>query len=114
MSKYTNYIGVKRTGGIEYELTEDLVWHIGHVTGPEYRVPKGFKFDVSIPKMLQWLFNPHERAYHKAAAMHDDMLNKNWSRITAGAEFYDALKADGVKLWRRVLMFLGVVFYRYD
>lgn len=109
MSAYTSHIGAARAGGIRYILTDDLTWRIGHRDGPLYLVPAGFAFDVSVPLVFRPVFSPHDPAYHKAAAVHDHMLGAGWSRLTAAAEFYNALRADGVSAWRRWVMFLAVV-----
>jgi hypothetical protein len=69
---------------------------------------------VSVPRWLWWLFDPHERAYLKAAALHDHMLVAGWDRISAASQFHNALKADKVRLWRRLAMFLAVSLYRYE
>jgi len=100
-------------GGIEYRLNKDLVWNIGHPNGPQYLVPAGFTFEVSIPPFLYWLYSPHERTYLKAAALHDHMLENGWDRITAGAQFHQALKSDGVGRIRRLSMWLAVSLWRY-
>ena len=115
MSAYTSSDDVIHlVGGMRYALVAPLVWHVGTESGPVYEVPAGYEFDVSIPWWARWIFSPHERAYHKAAALHDHMLEAGWNRMTAGGEFHEALKADGVAMWRRLIMFLAVVLYRYD
>lgn len=113
MSAYTDHFGAVHVGGIGYRLTRDLVWHIGHLNGPAFTVPAGYRFDVSVPWGLRWLFDPHRPDFHKAAALHDRMLDEGWSRITAAAEFHNALKADGVAMWRRLVMFLAVALWRF-
>lgn len=113
MSRYTRHDGVLHVEGIRYALISPLVWHIGTESGPAYTVPGWFEFDVSVPRPLWFAFNPNDPRYFKAAALHDHMLKAGWSRITAGACFHNALKADGVPAWRRVAMFLAVAFYRY-
>lgn len=42
------------------------------------------------------------------------MLEAGWSRITAGAEFHDALKAGGVSAWRRLLMLAAVLIWKFE
>jgi len=121
MSQYTEFTALKpemnyeNVKGIKYKLLKDLVWKIGHITGPTYEVPEGFVFDLSIPFFLRWLFDPHDMKYLKAAALHDHMLHVGqWSRITAAGEFHNALKASGVVTWKRILMFLATVFWKYS
>lgn len=102
---------MEHVGGIRYRLSESLCWSIGSKDGPVYDVPRGFEFDVSIPRALWWAFSPHDRRYLKAAALHDHMLLSGWSKATAAATFYEALKADKVPRLRRYLMFAGVLVW---
>lgn len=76
MSAWTRYApdGVEYVGGIRYRLTAALIWRIGNQFGPVYRVPKGFEFEVSVPRLLRWIVSPHDHRFLKAAALHDHML----------------------------------------
>ena len=121
MSAYTQHTGPEpdtfnpeALEGIRFRLTSDLVWRVGLKTGPAYTVLAGFEFDVSIPRWLWWLFDPRDPVFLKGAALHDHMLIHGWSRLTAAAEFHNALKADGVRLWRRLAMFLATALWRYE
>lgn len=114
MSAYTEHDGPVLVGGIVYRLSRPLVWRIGHEDGPAYVVPAGFEFDMSVPRFLRWLFDPHRADFHKAAALHDHMLDAGWSRITAGAEFHNALKADGVRAWKRLAMLIAVLIWKFE
>ena len=100
--------------GDSYRLDEEINWAIGCPSGPTYNVPKGFIFDVSIPGFLTWLFSRHESKYFRAAAIHDHMLIAGWDRMTAGANFHQALKAEGVSMIPRIIMWLAVSLYRYE
>lgn len=113
MSGYTDHAGFEWVGGTRYRNTKTLAWHIGHRNGPLFIVEPGFKFDVSVPRWLWWLVNPHRLEYLKAAALHDKMLTSTdqWSRGVAAAVFYEALKADGVGRARRMIMFLAVILW---
>lgn len=116
MSAYTNAADwYEYDTGIFYRLTKPIEWRVGSVeTGPLYVVPTGAQFDVSIPRCLRWLCNPNNPAYFKAAAIHDHFLALGWDRFTAGAQFHQALKADGVnRVWRAV-MTLAVLFFKYE
>ncbi len=114
MSKYTDLLvdAVRQPNGT-YKLNTPITWRIGHLDGPEFIVPAGFVFDVSIPWWARWAFDPDAPRYLKPAALHDKMLVDGWSRITAGAEFHNALAADGVSVWRRVVMWLAVSLWKY-
>ena len=101
--------------GIRYVSTQALVWEIGTKgSGLDVTVQVGAKFDVSIPRGLRCVFNPHDPHYLKAAALHDEMLRLGWDRLTAGAIFHQALKADGVTRWRRLAMWLAVSLFKYQ
>ncbi|MDB5540512.1 MAG: hypothetical protein JWQ89_2239 [Devosia sp.] len=54
-------------------------------------------------------FNGYSPEIAKAAIVHDFLLYEDWCHMTAAGEFYNALRADGVTLWRRVVMFLAVL-----
>lgn len=114
MSHYTAGPAIAEpVDGGKYRLVQSIIWHVGSATGPVYVVPVGFVFDVSVPWWLTWLFNPDDPHFFKAAALHDRMLSEGWDRITAGAEFHNALKADGVPTWQRLMMWLGVSLWKY-
>jgi hypothetical protein len=123
-------------GGILYQSIRPLLWEVGVMgSGLIVTVPAGTVFDVSIPqpkprpdewrhlpfwairqvttKILNRVFSPHDPHYLKAAALHDEMLRRGWARTTAGAEFHEALKADKVAIWRRLVMWLAVSLFKY-
>jgi hypothetical protein len=115
MSGYTSAFGVRHVAGARYALTNELIWDVGMKgSGLTYSISAGYEFDVSIPKILQRVFSPHDRRFLKAAALHDHMLEAGWSRAESAAVFHEALKADGVPRWRRMVMFLAVAFYKYS
>lgn len=112
MSAYTDALPVVDIGGGDYLTAAELRWNLGKQgSGLTYTVEAGFQFDVSVPFFLRWAFDPHRSDYLKAAALHDHMLIAGWSRATAAAEFYNALRADGVSRWRRSLMVAGVIVW---
>jgi len=101
--------------GILHRVTKPLSWWVGSpITGALYVVPVGAQFDVSVPRGLRWICNPLDPRYFKAAALHDHFLSIGWDRFTAGAQFHQALKADGVPKLRRALMALAVLFFKYQ
>lgn len=99
--------------GIEYKMDQELVWTIGSPTGPTYSIPQDYVFDISVPWFLRWIYSPHNRAFMKAAALHDHMLESGWDRLTAGAQFHEALRSDGVGRFRRLTMWLAVSLFAY-
>jgi hypothetical protein len=114
MSAYTIALPVVDIGGGDYLTDADLRWDLGKEgSGLTYTVPAGFRFDVSVPRILQWAFSPKDRRFLKAAALHDHMLENGWSRIESAAVFHEALKADKVSRLKRLAMFLAVALWRY-
>ena len=114
MSAYTTTLPVIDIGGGDYITDADLRWDLGREgSGLTYVVRAGFHFDVSVPWFARWAFNPTDRRFLKAAALHDHMLLDDWSRVESAAVFHEALKADGVSRWRRLAMFLAVALWRY-
>ena len=115
MSAYTDAVDwCAFVSGIQYRTTKPLIWRVGpHGIGAEYAIPVGMLFDVSIPWGLRWLFNPHDHRYLKAAVLHDHFLESGWDRFTAGSQFHEALKADDVPRWRRLVMALAVILFKY-
>lgn len=98
-----------------YIVRHSLHWEIGKKgSGLWVLVPPGFRFDVSVPSWLQWLVNPHDTRFLKAAALHDWTLVKNgWDRVASAALFHDGLLADGVGKWDRLKMTLAVIVWRW-
>lgn len=136
-SNYTNPGNwCKPLSGIKYISTEELIWDVGYKgSGLTVTVPTGTVFDVSIPqppkrprvfllwpfwlvaflllKLVNKVFSPHNPKFLKAAALHDTMLIQGWARTTSGAEFHEALKADNVQMWKRLIMWLAVSLFKY-
>ena len=115
MSLYTNKFPVIELGNNDFITDMPIIWELGKKgSGLRYIVPSGFRFDVSVPRAMQWAFNPNDRRFLKASALHDHMLNNEWSRIESAAVFHEALKADGVERAKRFIMFLAVVIWKYN
>jgi len=114
MSAYTDALPVVELGGGDYLTDADLRWDIGREGSDlTYIVRAGFQFDVSVPGLLRWAFNPNDRRFLKAAALHDHMLMDVWSQVESAAVFHEALKADKVGATKRLAMFLAVALWRY-
>jgi hypothetical protein len=115
MSDYTDLRDWCVPMGDDFITVRAIRWHLGRSgSGWVYTVEAGFRFDVSIPVWAQWAFDPKDERYLKAACLHDHMLENGWSRVTAGAEFHEALRADGVGRIRRKLMWLAVSLFKHD
>ena len=75
-------------------------------------VPDGFSTDfASIPNWVpRWLFDPMRHA-RKSALPHDMLCRDALSfedRVKADHVFYEAMGDEGVKQWRRAIMFSAV------
>ena len=113
MSAYTDHVLVQ-PGGALWRLAAPLAWDIGKKgSGLTFVVPAGFASDLaSVPWYARWLFNPADPRFAKASILHDAMLaDPNFSRLTAAAEFAQALAADEVRVWRCVVMGLAVLVH---
>ena len=101
--------------GIDYVARAELPWEIGAKgSGLWFVVPVGTPFNTSVPKLLRWIFDPHDPRYLKAAALHDYALSLGWDRVSAAALFNDALRAMGVCGIERLTMTLGVTLYKWE
>lgn len=114
MSKFTDQTNWHQPQGAGYITTAPLEWEVGRKgSGLWVRVPVGMCFDVSVPRPLRLVFNPHDPRYLKAAALHDYALALGWDRVSAAALFNDALKAMGVGKMERLAMTVGVIVWRW-
>jgi hypothetical protein len=98
-----------------YQTTKPVPWEIG-VKGSELWVvvPVGYLFDVSIPRPLWSVLDPADPRFHKAACLHDYLLEvSEWSRVSAAGAFADALLASGVGKWTRLAMALSVIAWNW-
>jgi len=112
-TEQTNWHGPRGPRG-GYLTTAELVWEIGKVgSGLWLRVRPDFYFDVSVPLLVRWLFDPSDPRYRKASALHDYALSLGWDRVASAAVFNSALKASGVGSVERLAMTLGVISWRW-
>lgn len=75
MSAATEFDDFDSIGKGEYVLASDLVWEIGGKgSGWFLTVPKGFRFESSIPWFMRWLVSQDHRPWLMAAAVHDYLL----------------------------------------
>ena len=117
MSKFTelkNWCEELPQGAI-YRTTEEVCWEIGAKgSGLNFDVPKGYIFDVSIPLLLRWILSPRDEKFLKAGCLHDYALHeKGWDRVSAGALFASALKAEGVNKYKRLAMVISVIVWKW-
>lgn len=73
-------------------------------------VPEGFETDLaSVPRFAYYgLFG---NTAHKAAVVHDWLLQEGEPRELADREFLSAMRASGVPPWRRWVMYAAVRLY---
>lgn len=115
MSAYTDACYPWARRGAGYITTAPISWEVGRKGSRLWlHVPVGTPFDVTVPRLLRWLFDPHDTRFLKAAALHDYALADGWDRVSAAAAFCDALKADGVGKAQRLLMTLAVILWRFS
>lgn len=95
-----------------FRLIEPLHWEVGRVgSGLVAIVPAGYLFDVSVPRHLRWLVSPADRRLLLAAAIHDWLLDDNWSANRAAIEFYHGLRAGGVGCFWAATMTTAVLIW---
>lgn len=116
MSRYTRLTSWCRPlGGTQYLSTKEVAWEVGYSgSGLWVVVPSGEVFDGSIPPWAWPLFSPHNPGYLKAFLLHDYLLKMGWDRVSAGAVFNSALKADGVSRLERATMSFVVMSFKYE
>lgn len=114
MSFYTEKVTLCPLENGLWSLASDMVWEIGkRDSGHAYTVPAGFITDLaSIPRLARWIFDRGDARLAKAAILHDHMLvDQEFSRLTASAEFTAALLADGVPRWQAFVMGFAVLIW---
>lgn len=101
--------------GSTYRTTETLTFqHGAGVNIVTMIVPRGFAFDVSVPRPVRWLFDPHDPRFLRAAALHDYALHRlDWPREIAAAPFGESLRRDGVSRVKRLAMVLAVIVNKW-
>lgn len=74
--------------GIKYVTTRDIDWGLGTPhSKTRLKIPAGRIFDVSVPKGLRWLIDPHNPTYRLAGLIHDHLLHVDgWTRMRAGGD----------------------------
>lgn len=115
MQDWCEPVGPHLADGLAFRVTVPLTWHIGAKgSGLSVTVPKDFTFDASVPFWARWYQDPLDPKIRRAAALHDWALKHGWRRIPAASLFEDALYADGVGSWRRLILSLAVILWKWD
>lgn len=114
MSRFTDFDAFYAIvpGSRLYELAAPLAWDIGcEGSGWVLDLAWGTRFDISVPRWLEWVLSPHDRRVLPAAAIHDELLRKGHDAAFASAEFRRAAIARGVRPWFGWLLFAAVFFW---
>lgn len=114
MSEFTHFHGVKRVKDTYklYRLTKQLCWDIGK-QGSNWQlvIPAKTTFDISVPRWLEWVQGPHDKAVLLAAAVHDELLRQGFDKAFAAAEFRRAAISGGVGRAKAWLLFFAVLWW---
>lgn len=115
MSSYTDVVDwCELQDGRRYIVTRPFSWEIGKLnSGLIVNISVGTPFDVSVPLLLRFAFNPFDVRFLKAAALHDELLRRDWNRVTAAAVFNEALSAEKVSKPKRFAMWLAVSLWKW-
>lgn len=114
MSAFTSHLAISPTFDGRWKLDAPLVWEMGRKgSGLTITVPKGFASDLaSIPSPVRWWLNPADARFARAAILHDWFLaSRDWSRVTASAEFFEALRAGGVGRFKATAMAIAILVW---
>jgi len=114
LSEFTQFEDYSKVEGTykTYVLNKELCWDIGSKnSGWNLLVPIGRTFDISVPKWLEWLQDPHDRAVLLAAAVHDELLTLGHDQAFASAEFRRAAIAGGVGRVKAWLLFFATLIW---
>ena len=114
MSRFKTFGGFKYTGKLsgKYALTEDLRWDLGKEnSGFTLIIEKGIEFDISVPKYFEWLQSKHDLKLLPAAAIHDELLKRDFSLISASNEFRRAAKTRGIKTPYSWFLFISTLIW---
>lgn len=115
MSTFTRTLDWYELVGDKYRVKSPLQWELARVgSGYWMTVPKDFQFDLSVPRWLTWLVDPQDPTCLKAAALHDFALQSGWERVSAAAVFNSALRAQKVNRWKRLVMVIAVVVWKWE
>lgn len=101
---------VEEVDSRDWRLLSDLIFKTKDI---EYRVPEGYTTDfASVPRATSWLY-PRTGQYSKSAVLHDwlitHMLPTGYITSThVDRMFREAMKASGVSIPRRWVMWAGV------
>lgn len=99
MTKFTDFKGYGYISNTHkrHQMTQPMSWEIGKKgSGWILIVPIGYKFDISVPRWLEWLVSPFDRRILLPAAIHDRLLELGFDAAFASSEFRRACRSLGV------------------
>lgn len=114
MSVFSEFDGFSKVPGTEmtYVLDAPLIWDIGREeSGWQMIIPAGTTFDISVPWAARWYLSPHDRVVLPCAALHDQLLYKDYDRPFSSSEFRRAALARGTKSFRAWILFWTTLVY---
>jgi hypothetical protein len=109
---FTKFTAYRRIGkSKKYILEEDLYWDIGKKnSGYPLKIEKGTVFDISVPRLLEFIQSPHDKKVLLGAAIHDELLKRDFDVPFASSEFRRSCIARGsnsAKAWMLFYTTLG-------
>ena len=99
MSAFTTFNNFRKVPNTrsDYRLGADVPWEIGAKgSGWFLYLAQSFQFNISVPRLLEWVLSPHNQKILLAAAVHDELLNRGHDKAFASSEFRRACIARGV------------------
>ena len=95
-----------------YALNSAIYWEIGAIgSGWELIIPAKTEFDISVPRLLEWVLSPHDQRILPAAAIHDELIKLGLDTPFASAEFRRAAIARGCSNWFAWVLFLTTLVW---
>lgn len=100
----------------KYITVEELSINLGSSSSNlTLKVPAGFQFDVSIPRVFTAFLSRDDKRFLKAAAFHDYCVHElKWDRVSSAAPFSICLKKAGVPIYLRLLMVMAVIIHKWS
>ena len=114
MSSFTKFDDFQLISGTKYAIGDTVSWDIGiKDSGWVLDLPKGFEFDLSVPRGFRWIISPHNRQILPASAVHDRLLLDGHDPAFASSEFRRACIARGVNVYVAWVLFLTTFVWTF-
>lgn len=95
-----------------YKTNYPLTWEIGTKgSGWTLEIEPETTFDISVPRYLEWILNPHDRRILLAALVHDELLKRGHDVAFASSEFRRAAIARGASKFFAWNLFLTTLVW---